>query len=75
MVADGEKTWDIESLSKFGAQVGFDAESDIVVFLIGMHFQADNFMEITYQQFENGCKSLGADDANSWKSVIPGLRQ
>ena len=65
----------MESLSKFGASVGFDAESDIVVFLIGIHFQADNFMEITYQQFENGCKSLGVDDANSWKTVIPGLRQ
>ena len=45
---DGEKTWGMESLSLFGEQVGFNAETDILVFYIGMQFEADSLSEITY---------------------------
>ena len=65
----------MESLSLFGEQVGFNAETDILVFYIGMQFEADSLSEITYSQFEKACKNLGVDDANTWKNVIPRLRQ
>ena len=59
--------WDVSSLSTFGGMVGFDADSDVVVFLIAKYMDIEDMDSISYAQYEKACKALGTDDAESWK--------
>ena len=70
-----EIVMDDEGISRFMADLGVNAETDIIAIQISQYMDAKYMGEYQKAEFLKGCSALGCDSIQSWKAVIPRLRQ
>lgn len=54
--------------------IGCDPE-DVLAIYISMIMKAQYMGEYKWAEFKTGCAALGVDSVDSWKAVVPSLRQ
>lgn len=59
-----------DGIENFFKQLGLDASKDLEVLLVSKYMKAAQMGCYTKVEFETGCKALGCDTMEKWKSVV-----
>ena len=65
---------DAEAVMQFCADIGVDAETDVIVLAIAWKMDAAVMGSFTRQEFQKGMTALGAETAAALKDRLPALR-
>ena len=70
----GEICMEQDAIESWLQQIGVDPQEVLAIY-IAMFMEAKYMGEFSWPEFKKGCSKLGADSVDSWKNVVPRLRQ
>ena len=70
----GEICMEQDAIESWLQQIGVDPQEVLAIY-IAMFMEAKYMGEFSWAEFKKGCSKLGADSVDSWKNVVPRLRQ
>lgn len=62
-----------DEIERFYSDLGVDSSTDIVTLIISMYMGAKKMGTYEKSEFLEGCKTLGVDSIDAWKSCLPRL--